>query len=226
VGEHEQRRVRGRKLEMIQPVGRMEELLHLAGLEIDGDHRHRNARGQAPRHHVDLVRIVVPGRAGSARAGTRWPGGRQPRRQFRAAVALADRSGHQRLIGVDGGDTAMRRQLGQQPRLPGGGVQGVDGSVLRVKDRAGLPADWMTREVAPLVDMLDLPGRQRHQVDAVRGGHEQLGAVRGVTILGEIEAGAARLGRKLHDPVAGVGIDPRAGKLVGRPRAHGEAGKG
>ena len=52
MAEHQQIRIGGGKLEMVEPVGGSMNDLGLASAGVDGEQRHRQVRGQALFHHL------------------------------------------------------------------------------------------------------------------------------------------------------------------------------
>jgi hypothetical protein len=117
----------------------------------------------------------------------------------------------------------MLRHLDEHPRFLCGGIKGIESPLLRVEDRAGLPARVQDAGAVVLVDVLDLARGQRDQVDvSLRRDHDHLGPAGRERILGEIEALLAAIGRELHDAVTGVRIDPFAREIL-RSGGHGEA---
>ena len=152
----------------------------------------------------------------------------------RALAAFGDRTGRQGLVRIDGDDRAARRKLGQLGQRLGVGIERVDkarlvpGLVahhLGEKDLAGFAARLERTAGVAVQDVLDLARAHRHQIDPVTGRHDQLGASVRVGVLGEVEAVAVGLGRQLDDAVAGVGIDPRAGQVLG-PGGERQGGEG
>ena len=108
---HQQRRVGRRELQVIDPVRACEHRLRLAGMQIDGEHDHRQPRGESARHLRLLVERLVDA------VGLRGLSG------LAAVVILAfaddvaaDAEG---FVGVDREDARAARQVGDLALLAG-----------------------------------------------------------------------------------------------------------
>ena len=197
----------------------MEQRLHLAGLQIDGEEDDREARGEAAVHHLVLehgldvggaLDLRVGGFGGGAFGG--FGGGFLAGEVF-AGGAFGVGAGGKSLVGVDGGDGDARGQVDELADCAGGNVGGVDGGGLgrgigaREEDAGRLAAD--DDEVGGRGN--DEPrgaGGEVDDVDALGGhvDHELAVGREGV----DVEVGRAGVGLvgEAVDAVASVLVDP------------------
>jgi hypothetical protein len=207
---------------MVQPVGATIDFFRLAGRDIVEKKFHRITLGETLFHHRAFSAALF---VGSLNVG------QTIRTAFKKSVrpvrALGDGAAEQCFVGVDrrhglaarqredfaGG---LRLRVGRADDVVGGAVFNFIQDVINL---SGLVADHDDVN-APLDDFFNFTCLEIDHRDSTWRGEDHSLSVGREWIHVEIEALAARLGRKLHDTVAGIGVNPFGGLPgVRRPRA-------
>jgi len=227
VAIEEKGRIGRGKLQVIEPVRVVfEQAGQLAGAQIDREHRHRQLGGETAAHHFAFVDRLAE--VGGRHARSRLAGGAV----ISAAhlrVAFDERAGAEGLVGVDRNHAGARRQIGEvlgfsrvEIDPPERGDAGGCGRLSIVEigrvmgDDDGL--DGTGHDASGLV-----AGEVENRNALGRGVGHPL-AVGSVGVDVEIETIGARLAREANHAMAGVGIDPRRGRLLG-VRIRGSVGR-
>ncbi len=208
VAEHEQRRIGGGELQVVQPVRALEDCLHFAGFGVHREQGHGEVRRQTLLHHLAfvprLIELLRPWGPGAV---------------IVPPVALDESTCEQGLVRVDGGYRAARRKPGDFARRAGIDVGCVDGAFFGVVNALRLSAGDDDPDLA-LHDRFGRVGFQIEHGNPIGRGVDHFLTVGCVPVLIEVEAGAARLAGEADDAVARVGIDPRGGWLAVRSCPH------
>ncbi len=213
VAKHHQPRIGGREQQMVQPVVRAVNHLHLARVHIQREHCHRQPRRPPLLHHLPLVLRLIE--CVHLRPAAALP----------PAIVLARRpfdvsSSQQRLIRVHRRHRSPRRQCADPPRLARIDIRPPRRAVFDVVNPPALPP----RLDHPHASRHHLPGgprRQIHHRHPVRRRVNHPPAVRRVPVLVEVEARAARLLRQPDHAMPGVRIHPfRRRLLCAQHRGH------
>jgi len=220
VAEHEQVRVGRRKLQVAEPVRVGGADVCLAGREVVEKKRRRVMFGEAVFHHVAFF-VPVNVLALDVRQVVRDGG-----RSFAVRLGvLGDRAGEQSFVRVDRRDGLAARErenFADGFRLRVGRADDAVGDAvfdfsLVVINLPGLAPDHDDAD-APPDDFFDGVRLKIHHGNSIRRGDDHALAVGRERVQIEIKALAARLGRKLHDAVAGVGVNPFVRALRGGSR--------
>ena len=227
---HDEAGIGGRELDMVEPVGRGDDDLPLAGANVDGEDFHRNLRFQ-PLVEAHLLgfgegqRLAVGAGGGiiglaellldlGLSALLRAVGLERP-------VAGRPLAEQQAFVRVDRADRALCHG-GDAARLAAVDVGGEDGGgpARIVAAAAGIigaarPASGEEKlQIAALDQRRHAPVGERHDADAIGRRDDHLVALRRVAVLVEIEAGGARgLIGDLDDPMPGGGVGPLPDRL-------------